>query len=196
VPRLWSETIQAHRAAVQDAVVDAAAALVSERGLASVTMSQLAERSGIGRATLYKYFPDVEAVLTAWHERQIGRHLAHLTEARDAARPGPGGRLQAVLEAFALHQHKRRDHGGELAALLHQSEHVDRARQHLDTFLTDLVAEAAGAGEVRDDVPPGELAGYCLHALMAASSLPSEAAVRRLVGITMAGLRPDPSAPP
>lgn len=34
-----------------------------------MTMSRIAEEIGIGRATLYKYFPDVEAILLAWHER-------------------------------------------------------------------------------------------------------------------------------
>jgi hypothetical protein len=43
---------------------------------------------------------------------------------------------------------------------------------------------------VRNDVPPDELAAYCLHALNAARSLPSKAAVRRLVTVTLAGLRP------
>lgn len=193
MPRLWTETIAAHRAAVQDAVLDAVAALVAEHGLASVTMTEVAERSGIGRATLYKYFPDVEAALTAWHERQITRHLAQLTQAREAARPGPRGQLQAVLEAYALRQHQRPDHGTELAALLHQGEHVARAVQHLQAFITGLVAEAAEAGEVRDDIDPGELASYCLHALTAANSLPSQAAARRLVTVTLDGLRPAPA---
>jgi len=35
-----------------------------------------------------------------------------------------------------------------------------------------------------------ELARYCLHALTSASSLPSAAAVRRLVAVTLSGLRP------
>lgn len=50
------------------------------------------------------------------------------------------------------------------------------------------VADAADTGEARDDVPPAELANYCLHALQAASSLPSEAAAHRLVTVTLAGL--------
>src|SRR5918996_4902222 len=62
VPRLWTETIEEHRRAVRDATLDTAAALVGEHGLRSVTMSQIAEETGIGRATLYKYFPDVEAI--------------------------------------------------------------------------------------------------------------------------------------
>jgi AcrR family transcriptional regulator len=195
MPRLWTETIAAHRAAVQDAVLDSVAALVAEHGLASVSMSQVAERTGIGRATVYKYFPDVEAVLTAWHERQITRHLAELTQARDAAGPGPRGQLQAVLEAYALRMHQRQPHGSELAALLHQGDHVARAQQQLHAFLTGLVADAAREGQVRDDIVPGELGSYCLHALTAASGLPSEAAARRLVSVTLDGLRPVPVRP-
>ena len=71
MPKLWSETLDDHRRAIRDAALDATAGLVAEHGLASVTMSQIAKDAGIGRATLYKYFPDVEAILIAWHERQI-----------------------------------------------------------------------------------------------------------------------------
>jgi hypothetical protein len=43
-------------------------------------------------------------------------------------------------------------------------------------------------GDVRDDVAPDELAGYCLHALAAARELRSRTAARRLVTVTLAGL--------
>jgi AcrR family transcriptional regulator len=188
VPKLWTETIEAHRRAVRDATLDTAAALAAEHGLASVTMSQIAEETGIGRATLYKYFPDVEAILVAWHERQIASHLQQLADARDQASGDAGDRLEAVLEAYALIMHEH-PQGTELAALLHRGEHITRAQQQLRAFLSDLLAEGVKAGDLRDDVAPGELAGYCLHALTAAGSLPSVAAVRRLVAVTMAGLR-------
>jgi AcrR family transcriptional regulator len=187
VPKLWTETIEAHRHAVRDAILDTTAALVAEHGLWSVTMSQIAEETGIGRATLYKYFPDVEAILVAWHERRVSGHLEQLAELRDQAADACK-RLEGVLEAYALIQHEH--HGTELAALLHRGEHVARARQHLGDFIRDLVAEGAKSGDLRDDVPPAELASYCLHALTAASNLPSKAAVRRLLTVTVAGLRP------
>jgi len=57
-------------------------------------------------------------------------------------------------------------------------------------MIRDLLSEAAATGDIRDDVAPDELASYCLHALAAASSLPSKAAVRRLVTVTLAGMRP------
>jgi AcrR family transcriptional regulator len=186
VPKLWTETIDAHRRAVRETTLDVAAALVAERGLTSVTMSQIATQTGIGRATLYKYFPDVETILAAWHGRQITRHLQHLIQIRDQA-GGADGRLEPVLEAYALIQHE--PHSTELAALLHQGEHVAWAHQQLHALIAELVAEGAKTGDLRDDVAPGELASYCLHALTAASNLPSQAAVRRLVAVTMTGLR-------
>ena len=190
VPKLWNDTIEAHRRAVRDATLDTTATLVAEHGLLSVTMSQIAEETGIGRATLYKYFRDVESILLAWHERQITGHLDHLAEVRDQAGDA-GERLEAVLEAFALISHESRGHHGtELAAFLHRDEQVGRAQQQVRDMIRDLLTEAAETGDLRDDVAPDELAKYCLHALAAASSLPSKAAVRRLVTVTLAGLRP------
>jgi AcrR family transcriptional regulator len=184
VPKLWNETIEAHRAAVRDATLDTAAALIAEHGPASVTMSKIAERTGIGRATLYKYFPDVETILIAWHERQIGAHLEQLARIRDHAE----NPLRAVLDAYAFIAYEH-DAGDPLAAMLHRGEHVAEAQRRLRGFVADLLAEGARAGDIRDDVAPEELAGYCLHALTAAAGLPSKAAVHRLVTVTMTGLR-------
>ena len=191
MPKLWTETIEEHRRAVHDATLDTTSALVREHGLAAVTMSQIAAATGIGRATLYKYFPDVEAILIAWHERQIARHLRQLAEARDAA-AAPADRLEAVLEAFALIQHQH--HDTQLpVSLLHRGGHVTRAREQLRDLVADLLAAGAETGAVRSDIAPGELAGYCLHALTAAGGLPSKAAIRRLLAVTMSGLRPQPA---
>jgi AcrR family transcriptional regulator len=187
VPKLWNDTIEAHRHAVRDAVLDATAALVSEHGLASVTMSRIAQETGIGRATLYKYFPDLEAILGAWHERQVREHLRQLELIRDQAGSAER-RLEAVLESYAL---MSREHGTTaLSTMLHRSEQVVHGRHQLAGFLQTLIAEGAAAGELRDDVPPQELAAYCLHALTAADSLRSKAAAQRLVTVVLAGLRP------
>ena len=190
MPKLWNETIEAHRRAVRAATLDTTAALVAEDGLRSVTMSRIAEESGIGRATLYKYFSNIETILLAWHERQINGHLEYLAEVRDQAGDA-GERLEAVLEAYALISHESHGHHNtELAAFLHRDEQVARAQRQLHDMIRDLLTEAAETGDLRDDVAPDELATYCLHALTAASSLPSKAAVRRLVTVTLDGLRP------
>ncbi|MDC0713349.1 TetR/AcrR family transcriptional regulator [Stigmatella sp. ncwal1] len=187
VPKLWNDTIESHRREVREAILDAAATLVTEHGLASVTMSQVAERTGIGRATLYKYFSDVRAILVAWHERQVASHLAQLVAVHEQA-GASAHRLELMLGTYARISHE--EHGSEIVALLHRGEHVTQAYQQLSNLLRNLLAEGAKSGQLRDDVSPDELVIFCLHALSAASSLPSMAAVRRLVSVTMSGLRP------
>jgi AcrR family transcriptional regulator len=184
MPRLWSETIAAHRREVGDAILDTTAALVSRHGIRAVTMSQIAEETGIGRATLYKYYPDVEAILVAWHERLISGHLEQLAALR--GQPGnPLERLEAVLGSYALIRH---EHHPDLEAVLHRGEHLAHAQRHLSELIRELIVECVKAGRVRKDVSPEELATYCLHALGAAVGLRSRSAVQRLVRVTLDGL--------
>lgn len=187
MPKLWSESIATHHREVRDAILSSTAALVLERGLRSVTMSQIAEATGIGRATLYKYFPDADAILQAWHAREFTRHLHQLAEARDRAGDA-WHRLKAVLDVFALISYQTRGHHhAELVRLTYGGEHLGHAQQVRD-LIYGLIVEAVQDGELRDDVAPEELATYCLHALTAAAGLPSKAATHRLVRVTLAGL--------
>jgi AcrR family transcriptional regulator len=188
VPRLWSETVEEHRRDVREAILTATWGLVREHGLLSVTMSQIAEAAGIGRATLYKYFPDVEAILRTYHQRHVQAHLEHLVALRSAG-GDPWSRLEAFLEAFAGIARHRAQHGApELSVLLHRGDEVAEAEQRVADLVRELLAEVAPTGRLRDDVPHAELAAYCVHALGAAGRLTSEGAVARLVAVTMAGL--------
>jgi AcrR family transcriptional regulator len=189
VPRLWNATIEAHRHDVRQAVIDTTAALIAEHGLLSVTMSRIAEETGIGRATLYKYYPDVESILIEWHERQIAAHLSDLTQISDRGGDS-ASRLRAVLEGYALITNESASHhDSEVSTLIHHHEQVAKAEHQLRHLVQGLIADAAKDGAVRSDVPPQELAVYCLNALGAARSLPSKAAVRRLVTLTLNGLQ-------
>lgn len=191
MPKLWSHTIEAHRRDVRDAILETTATLAAKHGLLSVTMSQIAEDTGIGRATLYKYFGDVERILLAWHERQIAAHFERLAQVREQAEPH--ARLQAVLEEYALIAHAAHGHfDRELTAFLHSHAQLVRPQQQLRGMLRDLLIDGARRKEVRSDVSPDELATYCLHATAAASVLATTAAVRRLVRVTLSGVNPQP----
>ena len=180
---------------MHDAILDTAATLVAQHGLTGVTMSQIAQHAGIGRATLYKYFSDVEAIVAAWHERQISHHLEQLRKAA-AATNDPGERLLTVLRSYMqLSSSRHTGAAGEpgdadMAALLHRSAHSSQNRDHVHALMTDVIGAAGQAGHVRTDIPPGELATFCLHALGAARSLTSEASRNRLVTLTLQALSP------
>ncbi|MFD8869605.1 hypothetical protein ACFV1F_35670 [Streptomyces sp. NPDC059590] len=102
-----------------------------------------------------------------------------LRQLRDSL-PDPGERVRAVLERYALISYRRRGQGTEeLSALLHRGEAIVQAQRDLSRLFEDVIAQAAAAQALRDDIAPRELATYCLHSLTAAADLPSEAAVRQ-----------------
>jgi AcrR family transcriptional regulator len=187
VPKLWTATVETHRHEVRDAILAAAGDVVRRRGLLALTMSEIAAAAGVGRATLYKYFADVEEILDAWHHQQVTTHLAELTELSE--RPGNAAdRLRSVLRAYGqIAQHRR--HGGEqLAAALHRDGRLGDAEQKLHDLVAGLIgAAAAEDGVVRSDVPADELAAYCIGALSAVGPT-GPAGVDRLLAVTWSGL--------
>jgi AcrR family transcriptional regulator len=191
VPKLWRDTIGEHREQVRDSILDAAEQLAVTHGPLSLTMSQVAETSGIGRATLYKYFPDIEAVLQAWHERHVQSHLQRMSRIAEG-RGDAYERLEGVLAEYAVALQRSRH--GDLGAALHRHHGKDDAQRLLTDLLERLIAEAARDHRVRGDVPARELAVYCVHALAASRHARGPSSVRRLVDVTLAGLA-GPAAP-
>ncbi|MFC8732310.1 TetR/AcrR family transcriptional regulator [Luteimicrobium sp. NPDC057192] len=190
MPKLWTSTIETHRHQVRTAVVGAAGRLVEERGLTGVTMSGIAELAGIGRATLYKYFADVDAILAAWHDDQVAGQVARLSAL--GAQPGTAAeRLRRVLTAYAEAQ-RHPDHGAAAGqvALLRARPGAHGPAGALPGVVAGLVAAAAAAGAVRDDVPPAELAAFALAALSGTGAGGAGASPGRLVSLTLDALAP------
>ncbi len=186
MPRIWNDTVEEHRKAVKDAILDAMSVLVPHHGLYGVSMAKIAKQAEIGRSTLYKYYPNIEAILADWHQREIDRHLEHI-RAIIAGTGNAGEALRQALEAYGLNL--QRGNGIAGIVTLHQADHVQRARRHLVQLVARVIEEGARTGACRDDVSPNELAEYCVHALAAARELSSKIAVHRLVELTLDALR-------
>jgi AcrR family transcriptional regulator len=185
MPKLWQHTIESHRSAVEEAIMESAAALAARDGITSLTMSKIAEDAGIGRATLYKYFSDVGQILVRWHEGHVERHLQLLEAARDSA-ASPIDALETVLTAFA--ENNRHSHGHSFAAALHTMPHIQEAHRRVENLVANLIASALASGALRSDASPGELARYAVSALAAAQTATSRPAAKRLVAMVMRGL--------
>ncbi|MFC4125694.1 TetR/AcrR family transcriptional regulator [Nocardia rhizosphaerae] len=83
----WLATDRADLAA--ERIIDAAARLFAERGVAAVGMRDIAAAAGCSRATLYRYFENRQAVRIAFVHRETRRIVAGLAErVRDIADPG------------------------------------------------------------------------------------------------------------
>jgi AcrR family transcriptional regulator len=173
-----------HRRQVNDAIVDATAELIAEHGPLSVAMSAIAERAGIGRATLYKYFPDVESILVAWHARDFADHLARL----EALSETPDVSLDDVA-MFVTAQRRHHPHGKAsdlLGALAHTLADAHGApgpaiEREIVAALARLVRRLVELKQIRNDHDPEVLARWLLHAAHAPADLDDLAVAQLLV---------------
>jgi AcrR family transcriptional regulator len=69
VPRISAASIAEHVANQEVAVVDAARRLFAERGIAAVSLSDIAEEVGLKRTSLYRYFPTKSHILQRWFDQ-------------------------------------------------------------------------------------------------------------------------------
>jgi AcrR family transcriptional regulator len=81
----------------QAEILDRAAELVAESGLAQLTMKRLAERVGFTEPALYRHYPGKSALLVAMIERLGGRLLATMEEIAGDRRLAPQERLLAMV---------------------------------------------------------------------------------------------------
>lgn len=78
----------------------AAEALFAERGVAAVSMRELAKALGVSPMTAYRYFQDKSEILAAVRARAFNRFADALEAADSAAAPTAIGRAAAVGNAY------------------------------------------------------------------------------------------------
>ena len=95
---------QARARATCEAIVEAAARIVAERGLAGFNTNAVATRAGVSIGSLYQYFPNKDALMVALIERQQETQSRTITQA--AAQLGAANladSVHALVRAAARH---------------------------------------------------------------------------------------------
>jgi AcrR family transcriptional regulator len=132
----------------RELVVRASLEVFSERG-ALGTVGEVAERAGVGRATVYRSFPTREALMTAIGVQQLSE-LGDVAARCLAAPTEPGaGLIDYVYQLFAYNRVNRlylELFRGELNA------EVRRARDAIRVVVAELIVQARDRGLVRSDV--------------------------------------------
>ena len=72
-----------------EALVEACTRLLPEQGYAGTTTNHIAERAGVGIASLYEYFPGKDAIVAQVAERLVERVLARLADGARALQDAP-----------------------------------------------------------------------------------------------------------
>ena len=89
-----------HHGALRDALVEAAAQIAAERGVAALSLREAARRAGVSQAAPYHYFADKSALLAAVAEAGFRLFDASQSAAHDQAPPDPVAQLQALGVAY------------------------------------------------------------------------------------------------
>lgn len=117
---------QSRAQASVDVVLEAAAQVVEATGEAGFNTNAVAERAGVSIGTLYRYFPDKQAILRALALRETEAHrdrvLAALEGGQGIARDR--AMIRAFVQAFAGRLRARRI---AASALLASADHAELA---------------------------------------------------------------------
>lgn len=90
MPKIAGATIAEHVAAQEEAVFAAAVQLFTERGVANVSIGDIAQRVGLARTSLYRYFPTKTSIVHRWFESAMVPLIeeSNAIAASDAPRSG------------------------------------------------------------------------------------------------------------
>ena len=89
-----------HHGNLREALVEAATALIGEKGPAGFTIAEAARLAGVSPAAPYRHFRDAEALLAEVALRGLERFAAALTAAWNEGRPDKLRAFEAIGRAY------------------------------------------------------------------------------------------------
>ena len=157
-------------------ILAAALQLFREVPYAELRMADLAQRLGLGKGTLYLYFPTKEALFLSVLQREMGAWFDAATERLDAT---PSGTSAAAVAASLVEELLARPLLPGLQALLHGVLEQNVPRVEAMAFAKFLQSSVLRVGErlerVLPELPRGQGAAYLIrfHALVMGTQLMS-----------------------
>ncbi|KUM81660.1 TetR/AcrR family transcriptional regulator [Streptomyces griseorubiginosus] len=155
---MQEERVDPRQVRSREAMVAAATALLAEGGLEAVTHQAVAARAGVGRATVYRHWPEVLGLRLA----ALEAGMPPLSPAPEDVRAASGAEPRAELIHYLRQLGERLDDaqaGAVLAAVLGGAQYDDGMQHLRQTLLTQIVdalrpalTAAVDRGRLRDDV--------------------------------------------
>lgn len=130
-------------------LIDAATAVFCERGL-DVGVTEIAERAGVGRGTLFRNFPSKDHLIAAIVVERMRESVARGRTALGA--PDPGEALFELIDQSVGRQATDRALFDAMAETWLANDEIRAAHAELIGVLDELVRRAQETGAVRQDV--------------------------------------------
>jgi AcrR family transcriptional regulator len=155
-----------------------------------VTLEAVAARAGVGIGTLYRHFPNREALVVAVYEQQVGR-LGESADELLATHP-PAEALRRWGARFVEWARTKHGMAETLRTLMAQGRVEDAGgmRAQLVAVVTRFLEAGRSAGDLRADADAEDVAAL-LAGVLAVAGTPDRAdQAARLVELVVDGLRP------
>ena len=135
-------------------MLDAAAAVFAERGL-EAGVAEIAQRAGVGTATVFRRFPTKQDLIVA----VVDARICDMGDQLDAAQadPDPWAGVVRALEAVARTQARDRGLFEAIGSAVSGDEHLHARHVELMGRLEAIVEAAKAAGVLREDVAATDL---------------------------------------
>ncbi|HVV21506.1 MAG TPA: TetR family transcriptional regulator [Pseudonocardiaceae bacterium] len=169
-----------------DLLIATAREVFSEKG-AEAPLDEIAKRAGVGAGTLYRHFPNREALVEAVYRGEVDALANRATELL-ADLPPAEALAQWMREQVMFVNHRRGLAVNLKSALKRDSETMAWCRTRMIDAGRELLTAAAGTGAVRPDIEPFDLLRLG-HGLAVACEFGSDEDGERMLGVVLAGLR-------
>lgn len=162
---------------------------VFTRDGAAASLDDIARRSGIGNATLYRHFPTRDVLIEAVYRSEVEKLAA--AEQRFAASMPPLEALRAWMLLFIDHVDNKRLIIPAMDTVVGGSMRlIEGSRSLIHNAFVASVKRAIASGDLRADTDPNDFV-RALVGIFHTTALPGwEQSARRLVDILIAGSRP------
>ena len=171
----------------RERLVDAAKAAFAEAG-AEVSLEEIARRAGVGSGTLYRHFPERDAILAAVYRREV-QQMADAA-ARLLTSETPGEALHEWMRLFVDYIATKKVIAPALGSFAGGAAGISAASGlRIADAVTLLVERARAAGDIRRDADAGDVVRALIGFTYGAAGPGWEASALRLIDILMDGLR-------
>lgn len=185
-----------------DKILDALHQLLEDRPIQNISVSDIASAAGIGKGSIYYYFPSKEAILDALIERNYEKPLKTAQNLADQTEISPFTRMAMIFQAcrnssnaFLNHSHTTADVGrsAQDIAFLHQ-KYMNHLIAELKPSLTEIIKQGIAAGDIHFEYPAAlaeivliVLAVKLSNTFLSATAEDSEETIRGLVALLERG---------
>lgn len=138
-------------------ILDALQQLMEEKDIHNISVSEIASRAGIGKGSIYYYFPSKDAIVDALIRRnyeyplQTAKALSTQTNVSSFTRMAMLFQACRNASAVFLHNHNS-DTNAQSLAFLHQ-KHLNYLISELKPALTEIISQGIECGEIHFDYP-------------------------------------------